>query len=122
MKSLKLCSTLCDPMDCNLSGYSDLGIFQARMLEWVAISFSRGILLTQESNPGLLHCRQTLYHLSHQGNPIQLREFVTQTCLAGNTKENPYSSHVLTPDIHTTFIKYFFKCHIHCEALPGKPS
>ena len=29
-------------MDCNLSGYSDLGIFQARMLEWVTISFYRG--------------------------------------------------------------------------------
>ena len=34
--------TLCDPMDCNLSGSSDRGILQARMLEWVAISFSRG--------------------------------------------------------------------------------
>ena len=28
-----------------------------------------GIFLTQGSNPGLLHCRQTLYHLSHQGSP-----------------------------------------------------
>ena len=46
---------------------------------------------------------------------------VTQTCLARNTKESPYSSHVLTPDIHSTFIKYSFRCHIHCEALPGKP-
>ena len=37
------------------------GISQARILEWVAISFSRGSSLTQESNPGLLHCRQILY-------------------------------------------------------------
>ena len=29
----------------------------------------QGIFLTQGFNPGLLHCRQTLYHLSHQGNP-----------------------------------------------------
>ena len=36
------CSTLCDPMDCNLLGSSVHGIFQARVLEWVAISFSRG--------------------------------------------------------------------------------
>jgi len=36
------------------------GIFQARVLEWVAISFSRGIFLTQGLNPGLPHCRQTL--------------------------------------------------------------
>ena len=36
------CPTLCDPMDCSLPGSSAHGIFQARILEWVAISFSRG--------------------------------------------------------------------------------
>ena len=36
------CPTLCDPMDCSLSGSSVHGIFQARILEWVAVSFSRG--------------------------------------------------------------------------------
>ena len=36
------CPTLCDPMDCSLPGSSIHGIFQARVLEWVAISFSRG--------------------------------------------------------------------------------
>jgi len=35
------CPTLCDPMDCSLPGSSVHGIFQARVLEWVAISFSR---------------------------------------------------------------------------------
>ena len=34
------CPTLCDPMDCSLSGSSVHGILQARILEWVAISFS----------------------------------------------------------------------------------
>ena len=34
------CPTLCDPMDRNLPGSSVRGIFQARILEWVAISFS----------------------------------------------------------------------------------
>ena len=34
------CSTLSDPMDCSLPGSSVLGIFQARVLEWVAIAFS----------------------------------------------------------------------------------
>ena len=33
---------LCDPMDCSLPGSSVQGIYQARVLEWVAISFSRG--------------------------------------------------------------------------------
>ena len=36
------CPTPCDPMHCSLSGFSVHGIFQARVLEWVAISFSRG--------------------------------------------------------------------------------
>ena len=36
------CPTLCDPMDCSLPGSSVHGIFQARILECVAISFSRG--------------------------------------------------------------------------------
>ena len=35
------CPTLCDPMDCSLPGSSVHGSFQARILEWVAISFSR---------------------------------------------------------------------------------
>ena len=35
------CPTLCDPRDCSLPGSSIHGIFQARVLEWVAISFSR---------------------------------------------------------------------------------
>ena len=36
------CPTLCSPIDCSLPGSSISGIFQARVLEWVAISFSRG--------------------------------------------------------------------------------
>ena len=36
------CLTLCNPMDCSLPGASVHGIFQARVLQWVAISFSRG--------------------------------------------------------------------------------
>ena len=41
-KSLKSCPTPCDPMDCNLPGSSVLGISQARILEWVAVSFFSG--------------------------------------------------------------------------------
>ena len=61
------CPTLCDPEDCSLPGSSVHGIFQARTLDWVAISFSRGSSQIQGSNPGFLHCRQMLYHVSHQG-------------------------------------------------------
>ena len=34
----------------------------------------QGISLTQGPNPGLPHCRQTLYHLSHQGNPRDVQD------------------------------------------------
>ena len=61
-------------MDCSLPGSSVHGISQARVLEWVAISLLQGIFPTQGSNPGLLHCRQILYGLSHQGNPILLNK------------------------------------------------
>ena len=37
-----MCPTLCDPVDCSLPGSSVHGILQARILEWVAISFSGG--------------------------------------------------------------------------------
>ena len=37
----QLCLILCDPMDCSLPGSSIHGILEARILEWVAISFSR---------------------------------------------------------------------------------
>ena len=36
------CPTLSDPMDCSLPGSSAHGIFQARVLKWIAIAFSNG--------------------------------------------------------------------------------
>ena len=41
-KSLQPCPTLCNPMDCSPPGSSVHGFLQARILEWVAIAFSRG--------------------------------------------------------------------------------
>ena len=74
-----LSPTLCDPMDCSLSGSSIHGLFQARVLEWIAISFSRGIFPTQGSNLGLPHCRQTLYCLSHQGSRLSFLQGIFPT-------------------------------------------
>ena len=59
-QSLQSCLILCDAMDCRSPGSTDHGILHARILEQVAISFSRGIFPTQgsnpqESNPSLLH-------------------------------------------------------------------
>ena len=61
-------SDFCDPINCSLPGSSVHWILQARILEWVAMSSSRGSS-TQGSNLDLLHCRQILYHLSHLGHP-----------------------------------------------------
>ena len=60
------CPTLCDPMDCSPPGSSVHGS-QARILEGVVIPFSRGSSRTHGSNLNLLHCRQILLLLSHQG-------------------------------------------------------
>ena len=49
------CPTLCDPMDCSRPGSSTHGIFQARILEWVAIPFSRDLPkpVTEPKSPTL---------------------------------------------------------------------
>ena len=56
-KVAQLCPTLCVPMDCTVHE-----ILQPRILDWVAIPFSRGNFPTQGSKLGLHHCRQILYH------------------------------------------------------------
>ena len=66
------CLTLCDPMGHNLPGSSVHGIIQGRILEQVSISSSGGSSPTLGLNPGLLHCRWILYHLSHQESPKAL--------------------------------------------------
>ena len=72
-------SDSCNPMDCSPPGfpvhhqlpectqihvYCICAIFQARILEWIALSFSRGSSWPRDW-PGFLHCRQILCHLSH---------------------------------------------------------
>ena len=48
MKVAQLCPTLSDPMDCKLPGSSVHGILQARILEWVAVPFSRGASVSRD--------------------------------------------------------------------------
>ena len=50
-KSLQSCLTLTDPMDCSLQDSSIHGIFQAKVLEWVAIAFSRTVLYPALNKP-----------------------------------------------------------------------
>ena len=80
----QLCPTLCNTMDCSLPGSSAHGSLQARILEWVAISFST--VSSQPRDPGFPHCRWIIYHLSYQRSPIngnwkKVKVKVAQLCL-----------------------------------------
>ena len=64
------CLTLCDPVEGSLPGSTIHGIFPGKNAGVACHFFLQGIFPTWGSNPGLLHCRQTLYGLSHQGSPM----------------------------------------------------
>ena len=63
------CPTLCNPIGCSPPGSSGSSVKNTGV---GSHSFLQGIFLTQGSNLGLLHCRQILYCLSHQGNQLQI--------------------------------------------------
>ena len=65
------CPTLCDPMDCSPPGFSVHGILQARILEWVAISFSRGS--SQPKDQTHISC------ISYNGRQIFTTSHLVQT-------------------------------------------
>ena len=67
--SHSVASNSCNPMDCSPPGSSSHGIFQARLLEQVAISFYRGIFLAQGLNLHLLYWQADSLPLHHLGNP-----------------------------------------------------
>ena len=68
----------------------------------------QGIFLTQGLNPGLPRCRQTLYHLSHQGNP-QMHHSVQEAC---STSGLPVHHHLLE----------FTQAHVHWVSDAIQPS
>ena len=78
-KSLQLCPILFNPMDYSLLGSSLYGIFQARILERVAISFFRGPSRPRDpTSSSYISCigKQVLYHWCHLNGVL-----VTQSCL-----------------------------------------
>ena len=83
-KSLQSCLILCNLMDCSPPGTSVHGILQARILQWVAISFSLLNLPDQGLNLGLLQRRQILYCLSHQASLAE-----TPVCIIQNIPYEP---------------------------------
>ena len=67
--AVQSCPSLCDPMDYSPPGSSVHGDSPGKDTGVGCPVLLQRILLTQGSNPSLLHCRQITYHLSHQGNP-----------------------------------------------------
>ena len=62
------CPTVCDPTDYSLPGSSVHGIFKARVLEWVAISFSRGSSQPRDQTQISRIIGRRFYCMSHQGS------------------------------------------------------
>ena len=87
MLVIQSCLTLCDPMDC-VAHQDPLSVRFFGKNTGVGCHFLlQGIFQIQGSNLGLLHCRQILYHLSHQGSPRKLVFTLAELCTppAGST-------------------------------------
>ena len=65
----QFCLTLSDPMDCSPPGSSTHGDSPGKNTGVGCHVLLQAIFPTQESNPGLSHCRQILLCLSHKGSP-----------------------------------------------------
>ena len=66
------CLILCDPMDCSPPGSSVHGILQAKIVEWVAIPFSRVSSQPRNRTQVSNIAASLFYHLSHQRSPKQI--------------------------------------------------
>ena len=96
-KSLQSCPTLCDPMDYGPPSFSVHGILQARILEWVAVPFSRG-----SSPPGL-----TMMHIWHHAavDFVCVCVYIKQVPLYKSFKNSAYALW------YTCVFYSFFSCH-----------
>ena len=92
VKSLKLCPTLSNPMDCSLPGSSIHGIFQAGVLEWGAIAFSRSTVTVLFNKP-------SVPEFSSVQSPTSVRLYATPwtaACQASLSISNSWSLPKLT--------------------------
>ena len=67
----QLCPTLSDPMDCGPPGSSVHGIFQARILEWIAIAFCRQPLQIHVREEGMTFQTKLICHLGCRENVFE---------------------------------------------------
>ena len=79
------CSTLSDPMDCRLPGSSIHGIFQARVLEWVAIAFSVSIHIILEKKGFSLSSASFPNNEQFMGKMLELCLSIQESFIPGNS-------------------------------------
>ena len=84
----QLCLTLCNPMNCNPPGSFVRGDSLGKNTGMGCHALLQGIVPTQGSDPGLLHCRWVLYPLSHQGSPRILEWVVYPFCRGTSQPKN----------------------------------
>ena len=107
------CLTLCNPKDCSLPGSSVHGDSPVKNTGESCHALLQGIFPTQRSNPGLPHCRQILYHLSHQGSPSIL-EWVAYPFSRGSSwfRERTCVSYVFCTGRLVLYISATWEAHI----------
>ena len=93
--------TLCDPVDYNPPGSSVHGIFQARKLEWVAISFSRGSSLPWD-RICVSYIAGGFFITEPPVNPVQFSS--AQSCLTMDCSKPGFSVHYQLPELMQTHI------------------
>ena len=109
------CPTLCDPLDCSPSGSSIHEVFQARILEWVAISYSRGSF--QPRDRTCIPCIAGGFLTSEPpGKPLVKMDccFCCSVAESCPTRCNPVEcSTPGFPAIHRPL--EFAQTHVHCQ-------
>ena len=98
----QLCPTLCDPIDCRLPGSSVHGISQARILEWVAISFSSFHVLAIVKSAAM-----------NSGVPVSLSILVSLMCMSSSGIARSYGSSISS---------FFFLRYLHIVLHSGYTS
>ena len=111
----QLCPTLCDPMDCSLLGSSVHGDSLGKNTGVGCHDLLQGIFPTQGLNPGILHCKQILYCLSHQESP-RILEWVACPFSRGSSWPRDWTGvSCITAEFFTSWaIRKAHNCCISC--------
>ena len=111
------CSVVSDsvtPMDCILLGSLSKGF--SRQEYWSGLyALLQGNLQTQGSNPGLQHCRQILYHLTHQGQGINKTASYSNRKSSGSLVNSQLSTAGLSHIKITGDIAFLERGYCYCK-------